>query len=238
MSDLEGAAVNEIPNTEDDASVQDSGATLGGKDDLDNNSINDAESKVPPRRPYNSLPETTSSPVGGDVSGLTLPATGENLFDLLKDEKSLTGRLQKRISEIQNDLLQRSTSYEVELDNKKIEIISLKSKVRKLEKESKYPELFEEYEKQISSLTAQLKEMQQRCADAEAARDLSMNALSSDSNDKSQGGSASNIATLRREITVLKRHAEKARKKESEIASYKESFENAKKKFVKWVLKY
>ena len=54
----------------------------------------------------------------------------------------------------------------------KIEIISLKSKVRKLEKESKYPELFEEYEKQISSLTAQLREMQQRCADAEAARDI------------------------------------------------------------------
>ena len=92
------------------------------------------------------------------------------LLERLKDERNLNSRLKQRTEELQDDLLQRSSAYEIEIDNFKIERIEMKRRIRHLQKESSYPDLFEEYERQIKKLTKSLNELDSKCHGLEAVQ--------------------------------------------------------------------
>ena len=88
----------------------------------------------------------------------------------MKDERNLNSRLKQRTEELQDDLLQRSSAYEIEIDNFKIERIEMKRRIRHLQKESSYPDLFEEYERQIKKLTKSLNELDSKWHGLEAVQ--------------------------------------------------------------------
>ena len=129
------------------------------------------------------------------------------VFDLLQEEKAVTSRLHRRINEIQNENLQKLTYFELELHNMELEKIELKRNLRRLEKESSYSDIFSDYEKEISSLSKQLSQMQQRCAKLEACKELGVSValISSghgDCND-SNGINMQDVTAERRNGTAL-----------------------------------
>ena len=137
-----------------------------------------------PRQTYDSLPGTNSKPVGASTFDFQqeIEASFSNsnlrsfeqkyytLLERLKDERDLNGRLKRGTDELQNELLQRSNSYELEIDNYKIEKIEMKRRIRHLQKESSYPDMFDEYERQIKKLTDDLSDTKKKCNELEAAR--------------------------------------------------------------------
>eukprot|EP00899_Mesostigma_viride_P010564 jgi/Mesvir1/19509/Mv16606-RA.1 len=75
---------------------------------------------------------------------------------VLQRDKRKCQAATERVTELERDMMEAAASYEVQLDNLRIENLSLRSKVRYLEGESQFSDLFERYEQEVSALTAEV----------------------------------------------------------------------------------
>ena len=82
-----------------------------------------------------------------------LQSSYDSTLGILKAERVRSKGLEEAVARLEQDLIEVSTSYEVELDNAKIEAISMKSKCRKLQSETALADVFDKYEREISSLS-------------------------------------------------------------------------------------
>ena len=154
------------------------------------------------------------------------------LLERLKDERDLNGRLKRRTDELQNELLQRSNSYELEIDNYKIEKIEMKRRIRHLQKESSYPDMFDEYERQIKKLTDDLSDTKKKCNELEAARitlEVTSNLKSNSNTNNDSTSNAQNKDTgLKQRLSVLQKQVDMYKEKQTEATTQQDKLEESK----------
>ena len=200
-----------------------------------------------PRQTYDSLPGTNSKPVGASTFDFQqeIEASFSNsnlrsfeqkyytLLERLKDERDLNGRLKRRTDELQNELLQRSNSYELEIDNYKIEKIEMKRRIRHLQKESSYPDMFDEYERQIKKLTDDLSDTKKKCNELEAARitlevTSNLKSNSNTNNDSTSNAQNKDITGLKQRLSVLQKQVDMYKEKQTEATTQQDKLEESK----------
>ena len=211
--------------------------------------------KTPPQRQtYDSLPLTNPKPVGtssvqfqqnieeslNDSNLRTYEQKYYTLLERLKDERDLNGRLKRRTEELQDELLQRSNSYELEIDNYRLEKIEMKRRIRHLQKQSSYPDIFDEYERQIKTLTTDLNESKNKCNQLESTQ-ISREVIYTKNNRKkidgnnddstrigSSGKTSNSITVLNNQIEILKKQLNVCKSNESQAFMEKEKLEESK----------
>ncbi|GMH42482.1 hypothetical protein BSKO_10401 [Bryopsis sp. KO-2023] len=85
----------------------------------------------------------------------------ETLLTLLDREKRNSDNLGQRLKDMENEMLEAATKYEVELDNVKISKVALKTRCRQLESETMFAEVFDRFEEQIEKLSKESEKLKQ-----------------------------------------------------------------------------
>jgi len=215
--------------------------------DVSGRNVNNNLKTPLPRQTYDSLPGTNSKPVGASTFDFQqeIEASFSNsnlrsfeqkyytLLERLKDERDLNGRLKRRTDELQNELLQRSNSYELEIDNYKIEKIEMKRRIRHLQKESSYPDMFDEYERQIKKLTDDLSDTKKKCNELEAARitlevTSNLKSNSNTNNDSTSNAQNKDITGLKQRLSVLQKQVDMYKEKQTEATTQQDKLEESK----------
>lgn len=80
------------------------------------------------------------------------------LLTIVQEQQQLREAAEARAAEAIHDLDEVRASFEVQIENMKLSNVSLRSKVRALEKQSAQPKVFDQYEQELELL---LKEVQQ-----------------------------------------------------------------------------
>ena len=78
------------------------------------------------------------------------------LLKLLHEEQQMHRNQLKRVGSLEHDLLEQQATYELTIDTLRLERIEILQRLRKMENESNYPELFAQYEARIAKLSADL----------------------------------------------------------------------------------
>jgi hypothetical protein len=215
--------------------------------DVSGRNVNNNLKTPLPRQTYDSLPGTNPKPVGASTFDFQqeIEASFSNsnlrsfeqkyytLLERLKDERDLNGRLKRRTDELQNELLQRSNSYELEIDNYKIEKIEMKRRIRHLQKESSYPDMFDEYERQIKKLIDDLSDTKKKCNELEAARitlevTSNLKSNSNTNNDSTSNAQNKDITGLKQRLSVLQKQVDMYKEKQTEATTQQDKLEESK----------
>eukprot|EP00898_Chlorokybus_atmophyticus_P005064 jgi/Chlat1/5559/Chrsp369S08997 len=128
--------------------------------------------------PAERLPATAVTSACQTMSNLPTEAQLENLaaenkqlnqnyeavLAMLHREGKLRERHAARVQELEGELMECSTSYEVKLDSLKLKMLDLQSKCRLLEAGTGFTDLFEKYDREVAALTSDMERLRQENA--------------------------------------------------------------------------
>eukprot|EP00873_Tetraselmis_striata_P000297 jgi/Tetstr1/420561/TSEL_011651.t1 len=123
----------------------------GGEDDADT-----ATPRSPPRSPgaphhAERAPEDGEGRQGDEGRG-----GNAWLIDLLEQERRTVEKLQDKLQQAESLMTEVSTEYEVKLDGFRQENVTMRSRCRRLQAETEFQSLFDDYEREISSVQAEM----------------------------------------------------------------------------------
>jgi len=91
-----------------------------------------------------------------------LQSNYDTLLTLLREERNVRGKMNGKIADLEQTLLETSAHYEVEVENMKLELSDLRHKNRHLTKESAHKEVFTQLEAEIDHLRSEAELLRQR----------------------------------------------------------------------------
>ena len=91
-----------------------------------------------------------------------LQANYDTLLSLIAQERKIRNSLNDKIANLEHTLLETSTAYQLEVDDLRIENRDASRKVKKLEQESAFKEVFEQFEGEIAKLRRSEERAQER----------------------------------------------------------------------------
>ena len=112
-------------------------------------SIVSKELKVPAKQHHSGI---DVQPVPDESSDATM------LLKLLHEEQRMHKKQQQKVELLEREIQEQRTIFEIEIDSMRLERIQMLSRLRKMERESNYPDLFAQYEDKIGKLASELKD--------------------------------------------------------------------------------
>ncbi|KAL7997615.1 putative P-loop containing nucleoside triphosphate hydrolase [Plasmopara halstedii] len=82
------------------------------------------------------------------------------LLSIVREQQQLKDAAESRLAETLQDQQEMRATFEIQIESMKLKNLDLRSKVRALENHTSVPQLFEQYEHEISNLHAQIQELQ------------------------------------------------------------------------------
>eukprot|EP00002_Diphylleia_rotans_P023269 TRINITY_DN4576_c0_g1_i2.p1 TRINITY_DN4576_c0_g1~~TRINITY_DN4576_c0_g1_i2.p1 ORF type:complete len:999 (-),score=194.94 TRINITY_DN4576_c0_g1_i2:1917-4913(-) len=147
----------------------------------------------------------------------------ETVLALLQKERSLKEKTQSRVAELEQELLELSTQYEIKMDDQRKENIQLKSKIRMLEQSSPYEEIFSQYESDLKILSEENLAIREEMV-ALQDRLISLSEMESSTSDENLTKKSPNYASLKKAYGNLQHEVSQLRRENEELKRKRRAF--------------